>query len=110
MGTSEMERTRLSPWYLARGPGQAAWIRSDRPLSKALTTAGVRWSHSDGPTATAIEPGCGRRGRLAGQIRRQLKGNPGARPWVVAHGHGGNIALRAVRYLRDSCRRIFTIY
>jgi hypothetical protein len=41
--------------------------------------------------------------RLAGQLQGQIKENPGARQWVVAHSHGGNIALHAVRYLRDSC-------
>jgi len=41
--------------------------------------------------------------RLAGQLQGQIKENPGARQWVVAHSHGGNIALHAVRYLRNSC-------
>jgi hypothetical protein len=41
--------------------------------------------------------------RLAEQIQGQIKENPGARQWVVAHSHGGNIALHAIRHLRKSC-------
>jgi hypothetical protein len=41
--------------------------------------------------------------RLAEQLQGQIRENPGARQWVVAHSHGGNIAVHAVRYLRNSC-------
>jgi hypothetical protein len=82
--------------------GKAAWIRADSLLSKALTTAGCQvvpfgWSHSNcyrARTRAAL--------RLAEQLQGQIKENPGARQWIVAHSHGGNIALHAVRYLRDS--------
>lgn len=40
--------------------------------------------------------------RLAAQIQGQIEREPGARQWVVAHSHGGNIALHAVRLLRQS--------
>jgi hypothetical protein len=83
--------------------GQAAWIRADSLLSKALTTAGCQvvpfgWSHRNSylaRTRAAV--------RLAEQIQGQIKQNPGARQWIVAHSHGGNIALHAVRHLQDSC-------
>ena len=83
--------------------GKAAWIRADSPLSRALTRAGCQvvpfeWSHSNCYRARARAAR-----RLAGQLQGQIKENPGARQWVVAHSHGGNIALRAVRSLRDSC-------
>src|SRR5690242_18299762 len=82
--------------------GKAAWIRADSLLSKALTRAGCQvvpfgWSHSNcyrARTRAAL--------RLAEQIQGQIKENPGARQWIVAHSHGGNIALHAVRYLRNS--------
>ncbi|GAA1501608.1 hypothetical protein GCM10009760_64550 [Kitasatospora kazusensis] len=41
--------------------------------------------------------------RLADQIQGQIKENPDARQWVVAHSHGGNVALHAVRLLRETC-------
>lgn len=83
--------------------GKAAWIRADSRLSKALTTAGCQvvpfgWSHSNcyrARTRAAL--------RLAEQLQGEIKENPGARQWIVAHSHGGNIALHAVRYLRNSC-------
>jgi hypothetical protein len=83
--------------------GKAAWIRADSPLGRALTTAGCQvvpfeWSHSNCYRARARAAV-----RLAGQLHGQIKENPGARQWVVAHSHGGNIALHAVRYLRKSC-------
>jgi hypothetical protein len=83
--------------------GKAAWIRADSRLSRDLTKAGCQvvpfeWSHSNcyRVRARAAE-------RLAGQLQAQIKENPGARQWVVAHSHGGNIALHAVRCLRKSC-------
>jgi hypothetical protein len=83
--------------------GKAAWTGADSPLSTALTKAGCQvvpfeWSHSNCYRARARAAE-----RLAGQLQGQVKENPGARQWVVAHSHGGNIALHAVRYLRDSC-------
>src|ERR1700722_20304807 len=83
--------------------GKAAWIRTDSPLSSALTTAGCQvvpfeWSHSNCHRARARAAV-----RLAEQLQGQISENAGARQWVVAHSHGGNIALHAVRHLRDSC-------
>ena len=76
--------------------------QTDSSLSSALTKAGCQvvpfeWSHSNcyrARTRAAL--------RLARQLHGQSKENPGARQWVVAHSHGGNIALHAVRYLRNS--------
>ncbi len=81
---------------------KAAWTRTDSSLSSALTKAGCQvvpfeWSHSNcyrARTRAALG--------LARQLHGQFKENPGARQWVVAHSHGGNIALHAVRYLRKS--------
>jgi hypothetical protein len=83
--------------------GKAAWIRADSPLSSALTTAGCQvvpfeWSHRNCHRARARAAV-----RLAEQLQGQINENPGARQWVVAHSHGGNIALHAVRCLRKSC-------
>ena len=83
--------------------GKAAWTRADSRLSQALTTAGCRvvsfeWSHSNcyrARTRAAL--------RLAEQLHGQIKENPAARQWIVAHSHGGNITLHAVRHLRKFC-------
>jgi hypothetical protein len=82
--------------------GKAAWIRADSGLSRALTAAGCRvvpfeWSHSNCYRARMRAAR-----RLAEQLQGQSRENPGVRQWVVAHSHGGNIAMHAVRYLRDS--------
>ena len=90
--------------------GKAAWIRADSPLSSALTTAlhhgrGRSTSVPNFPLSPRAQlpssPGAG--ARLAEQLQGQISENAGARQWVVAHSHGGNIALHAVKYLRDSC-------
>jgi hypothetical protein len=83
--------------------GKAAWTRADSRLSRALTTAGCQvvpfeWSHSNCFRARARAAL-----RLAEQLHGQIKENPGVRQWVVAHSHGGNIALHAVKHLRGSC-------
>ncbi|WP_341538470.1 hypothetical protein [Streptacidiphilus pinicola] len=83
--------------------GKAAWTQADSPLSRALTAAGCEvapfeWSHSNSFRArmrAAV--------RLADQIQGRIKENPDARQWIVAHSHGGNVALHAVRLLRRTC-------
>lgn len=51
------------------------------------------WSHSNSHRA---------RERAAGQLKAQIERHPEARQWIVAHSHGGNIALHAVRKLQES--------
>ena len=82
--------------------GKAAWIRADSPLNRALTTAGCQvvpfeWSHRNSHRARARAAQ-----RLAEQLHGQINESPAARQWIVAHSHGGNIALHAVRHLRGS--------
>lgn len=83
--------------------GKAKWTKAGSHLRRALETAGCRveafeWSHSNchrARTRAAI--------RLADELETRIKEYPGAQQWIVAHSHGGNIALHAVRRLRESC-------
>jgi Lipase (class 3) len=82
--------------------GRAAWVRADSGLSRALTAAGClvvpfEWSHSNCYRARMRAAR-----RLAEQLQDQIRENPDARQWVVAHSHGGNIAVHAIRHLRNS--------
>ena len=43
--------------------------------------------------------------RLADELEKDLA-HPGATPVVIAHSHGGNVALRALRHLRSDPSRI----
>jgi len=40
--------------------------------------------------------------QLADQLNSQRRSSPGARQLVIAHSHGGNVAVRAIEYLEDS--------
>jgi hypothetical protein len=100
-------RDREEPaWVVTLVPGtwagKAAWAREDSPLHTDLTAAGCKvvlfgWSHGNSHQARARAAG-----QLVEHLKAQIKENPGARQWIVAHSHGGNVALHAVRRLRES--------
>ena len=100
---SELDEVRLSLLVPGTWARKAAWTRADSRLSRALTAAGravvtFEWSHGDS-TRARIRAAL----QLAEQLDGQIKEYPNARHWVVAHSHGGNIALHAVRHVGKSC-------
>jgi len=80
----------------------AAWTATNSAMSVALTEAGCRvtrfeWSGRNSHWARS------RAGRqLAEHLGRQVESDPDARQWIVAHSHGGNVALRAAEEIRRS--------
>src|SRR5215813_1201657 len=43
---------------------------------------------------------------LSGQLRKDLQEDPDARAVIIAHSHGGNVALRALQHLDSMAGRI----
>src|ERR1051325_1503123 len=85
---------------------EAAWTKPDSALSTALTEAGcvVRpfaWSGRNSHRA---------RTRAAHDLTDHLRGemakNPKGRFWIIAHSHGGNVALHAAAEARHSRRTV----
>lgn len=91
---------------------EAAWTKPDSALSTALMAAGCAvapfaWSGRNSHRARTQAAD-----DLAEHLRGEIASNPKGRFWVVAHSHGGNVALHAVAELRRSQRtppRISTI-
>lgn len=80
----------------------AAWTRPDSALSTSLRKAGCHvtrfvWSGRNSHRARA-----GAAHGLAEHLRQQLTEHPRARHWVIAHSHGGNVALHAADQLRTA--------
>jgi hypothetical protein len=91
----------------------AAWTQPNSPFCKQLTEElhfrGVakvtfppfKWSggntHLDRRLASI---------QLRKHLRRQLRTEPAARHYVVAHSHGGNVTLRAVRNSPALCQKV----
>ncbi|MEW2144406.1 hypothetical protein AB0869_16510 [Micromonospora vinacea] len=78
----------------------AAWTRPDSALSTSLQKAGCHvtrfvWSGRNSHRARAAAAH-----GLAEHLRQQLIEHPRARHWVIAHSHGGNVALHAANQLR----------
>jgi pimeloyl-ACP methyl ester carboxylesterase len=44
--------------------------------------------------------------KLSDQLREELQDNPDARAVIIAHSHGGNVALRALQFLDSMAGRI----
>jgi hypothetical protein len=75
---------------------RAAWLRPEGALVHALTEAGCRvlpfrWSGNNSFRARALAAR-----QLAEHLRESISVHPGAAQWVIAHSHGGNIAVHAV--------------
>jgi hypothetical protein len=78
---------------------RARWVRSTSPMTTGLAAAGMTseafiWSGRNSHRARI-----GAAEDLAEHLRRQQQERPGTRQAVVAHSHGGNVALHAVRRL-----------
>ena len=75
---------------------KAKWIREGSPMTNALDAAGIGhqefvWSGGNSHRARikAAE-------ELSGRLRCEREHEPGVRQAVVAHSHGGNVAIHAV--------------
>jgi hypothetical protein len=78
----------------------APWTRSDSALSTSLRQAGCHvtqfaWSGRNSHRARSDAA----KGLVA-HLRQQLTEHPRARHWVIAHSHGGNVALHAAEQVR----------
>ncbi|MEV4118711.1 hypothetical protein [Micromonospora sp. NPDC049645] len=90
----------------------APWTRSDSALSTSLRRAGCQvtqfaWSGRNSHRARS-DAAQG----LVEHLRRQLADHPRARHWVIAHSHGGNVALHAadrLRAARGGASRVTTV-
>lgn len=99
----------LVPGTFAR---DAAWTQPDSALSRALLDAGCHvyrfeWSGRNSHRARLRAAG-----QLAEHLGRLIAKYPGARQFVVAHSHGGNVALHATRQVgksRDSAARVTAV-
>jgi hypothetical protein len=90
----------------------APWTRPDSPLSVALQGSGCHvtrfaWSGRNSHRARmhATQD-------LVEHLQQQLTEHPRARQWVIAHSHGGNVALHAtdqLRALRGRRARVTTV-
>lgn len=85
---------------------RSAWTKPDSKLSVALTAAGCTvvsftWSGRNSHRARALAAR-----DLADHLNAEVAKSPRSRFWVVAHSHGGNVAVRAVAKLRQSRRRV----
>lgn len=87
----------------------AAWIRPGSPLRNALTHSGCRvhtfkWSGRNSHLAR-----CCAVKELTDQLTQQVGRDPDKEHWVIAHSHGGNIAVHAANAVRrgsDESRRV----
>lgn len=75
----------------------ARWIQSESELSKALLSAGCQ------PEPFAWPGGNSHIARIkaADELAGRLGKRPGAAQYVIAHSHGGNVALQALQRLRQ---------
>src|SRR5271166_2595998 len=78
---------------------KARWIRSQSPLSLALVREGFqvvpfRWSGKNAHWARAVASG-----QLADHMEKQIANYGDAAQCIVAHSHGGNVAVQAVHGL-----------
>jgi len=79
---------------------KATWIEPDSKLGKALAArfgsdvaiVPFRWSGGNNPAARKQA-----QQELRNHLRAQLTRYPGAQHFVIAHSHGGNVALYAMR-------------
>jgi hypothetical protein len=83
----------------------ALWTRPDSALSTALQQVGCHvtrfaWSGRNSHRARSRAAG-----DLAEHLQQQLTEHPRARHWVIAHSHGGNVALHAADQLRTAWGR-----
>lgn len=74
----------------------AAWTSSEGVLHAALLGAGYRvvpfsWSGKNSHRARDRATG-----ELVAHLESQIEAAPNARQWIVAHSHGGNVALRTM--------------
>src|SRR5271166_1168830 len=90
---------------------KARWIRSQSPLSLALVREGFqvvpfRWSGKNAHWARAVASG-----QLADHMEKQIANYGDAAQCIVAHSHGGNVAVQAVHGLarKDYSKPIFII-
>jgi len=96
--TSEVTVTLVHGTY-ARN---AAWTTSEGALHAALVGAGHRvvsfaWSGKNSHRARDRASS-----ELAAHLESQIRDVPNAQQWIIAHSHGGNVALRAVAAVSES--------
>jgi hypothetical protein len=82
----------------------APWTRPDSALSRALLDAGCQVTRFEWSGRNSHRARSHAARQLAEHLDRQIAGNPHARQWVIAHSHGGNVALHAARHVRGSRR------
>lgn len=80
---------------------KAAWTQMDSALSRALSAAGFQPSRFTWSGWNSFHARAHAARELADHLGRTAREHPGARQWVVAHSHGGNVALHAVERLRQ---------
>ncbi|ROP44139.1 triacylglycerol lipase [Streptomyces sp. PanSC9] len=80
---------------------KAAWTQMDSALSRALSAAGLQVSRFTWSGRNSFHARAHAARELADHLGRTAREHPGARQWVVAHSHGGNVALHAVERLRQ---------
>lgn len=103
--TSRSEPTAVVTLVHGTFARDAPWTRPDSVLSTALERAGCHvtrfaWSGRNSHRARWHAAG-----ELVAHLQQQVTKHPRARQWVIAHSHGGNVALHAADRLRAVRRK-----
>jgi Alpha/beta hydrolase family len=92
-----------------------SWFEDDSPFHERLNTA-LKSALLDWPVRSFLWTGtnsvhardCAAR-ELSDQLRKDLRSDPEATGVIIAHSHGGNVALRALQHLGSMANRIRVI-
>lgn len=92
--------------------GAKRWFDNDSPFQARLNMA-LKSASLGGPIRAFLWSGansvhardCAAK-ELSTQLRNELDGDPDATAVIIAHSHGGNVALRALQYLGSMANRI----
>jgi hypothetical protein len=96
-------------------PPNKRWFEDDSPFHVQLSTA-LKGASIDWPIRSFLWSGANsihardRAAReLCDQLRQDLENNPNITAIIIAHSHGGNVALRALQHLNSMTDRIRVI-